>query len=146
MIKIAVVVALIWFFLIRDNGGYEPVKPKQKYAPAKAKVSTGPTMPQSYTANATGPTMPQTLNKQKYESQPVQNNNVSLLSGSDLIGVSDMVGGSRRNMTQDIRGEAAMVHINDHPSIGAGVPSIVIGSSVVQDNMNSTLQLSNPWR
>ena len=141
VIKLAIVAVVIWFFFVR-NQGYAPTMPvRRRYEPTMpVKQGYEPTMPvkQGYE-----PTMP---NKQKYQSQPMQNSNVSLLSGSDLIGVSDMVGGSRRNMSQDIRGEAAKVQINDNSSIGAGVPSISIGSSVVQDNMNSTLQLNNPWR
>jgi hypothetical protein len=139
MIKIAIVAAIVWFFFIRSSsyGQEYPVVPIKRY-----------TAPPVETAPVTAPAPEMAAYKKSYyESAPDMSMNVNLITGSDLIGVPDMIGGSRRNMSTDIRGEAqGIAPIIEDSTIGSGVPTIVIGSSIVQDQLNSSMNITNPFK
>jgi hypothetical protein len=62
--------------------------------------------------------------------------NVNLLPPERLIGVNSMIGGSKRNMNNDIRGEVSLPPLDQGP---------YVGSSILQDGTHTTLSFSNPY-
>jgi len=136
MVKIAIVLAIVYFVFVKNGSSYNRVhrQPVQTYAYPRRR-STYDIVPD---------TPPKSIST--YES-----GSTNLLSAAELIGLPDMLGGSRRNMSRDIRGDPVIAPISEvsgyqtQATIPRGVPTIAVGSSIMQDPNQSRLTLQNPF-